>query len=271
MIKRLAALLALLNASVQAQPVTPARLLTAYPAFLARIDAQTLFWKDGARTPLSGGHAFTSPADRLNRHDLSELLRQPYPACTPLHPPAYGEDPGRARPAAFFSRMYGNTPAAVKTNLVRVNWFGQSLMFSKVNGANLALEAVARDLSARPDLSRYLTTSAGTYVWRVVVGSSRQSAHSWGVAIDLNTRFSNYWQWEDYREFVPGIPYRNRIPQAVVWAFEQQGFVWGGRWYHHDTMHFEYRPELSGCRNEGREPRLHLSKKISIILYKVLS
>jgi hypothetical protein len=20
--------------------------------------------------------------------------------------------------------------------------------------------------------------------------------------------------------------------------------VWGGRWYHYDTMHFEYRPEL---------------------------
>ncbi|MDD5211432.1 MAG: M15 family metallopeptidase, partial [Sulfuricurvum sp.] len=22
------------------------------------------------------------------------------------------------------------------------------------------------------------------------------------------------------------------------------GFIWGGRWYHYDTMHFEYRPEL---------------------------
>ena len=58
--KRLAALLALLSASVQAQPVAPARLLTAHPAFLARIDAQTLIWKDGARTPLSGDHAFTA-------------------------------------------------------------------------------------------------------------------------------------------------------------------------------------------------------------------
>ncbi|MBP9613702.1 MAG: M15 family metallopeptidase, partial [Sulfurospirillum sp.] len=25
---------------------------------------------------------------------------------------------------------------------------------------------------------------------------------------------------------------------------EKYGFVWGGRWYHYDTMHFEYRPEL---------------------------
>ncbi|WP_265937085.1 M15 family metallopeptidase [Aliarcobacter butzleri] len=26
--------------------------------------------------------------------------------------------------------------------------------------------------------------------------------------------------------------------------FEKYGFIWGGRWYHFDTMHFEYRPEL---------------------------
>ncbi len=245
--KRLAVLLTLLSAAVQAQPVSPNRLLTAYPNFLARTDGNTLIWKDGARTPFAGGHTFTSPADRLNRPDLSAMLGQLYPACTALHPPAYGEDPGRARPAAFFGRMYGMTPAAVKANLVSVNWFGQPLMFSRINGANLALEAVARDLSLRSDLRRYLTPSAGTYVWRVVAGSSRRSAHSWGVAIDLNTRYSDYWQWEGRREFAPGILYRNRLPQAVVWAFEKRGFVWGGRWYHHDTMHFEFRPELGGC------------------------
>ncbi|MEJ2663631.1 MAG: M15 family metallopeptidase, partial [Spirochaetia bacterium] len=26
--------------------------------------------------------------------------------------------------------------------------------------------------------------------------------------------------------------------------FEKYGFIWGGKWYHYDTMHFEYRPEL---------------------------
>jgi peptidoglycan LD-endopeptidase CwlK len=29
-----------------------------------------------------------------------------------------------------------------------------------------------------------------------------------------------------------------------VRVFEKHGFIWGGRWYHYDTMHFEYRPEL---------------------------
>ncbi|NUM57423.1 MAG: M15 family metallopeptidase, partial [Bdellovibrionaceae bacterium] len=26
--------------------------------------------------------------------------------------------------------------------------------------------------------------------------------------------------------------------------FESEGFIWGGKWNHYDTMHFEYRPEL---------------------------
>jgi hypothetical protein len=34
------------------------------------------------------------------------------------------------------------------------------------------------------------------------------------------------------------------MPREIVDAFERHGFIWGGRWYHYDTMHFEYRPEL---------------------------
>jgi hypothetical protein len=29
-----------------------------------------------------------------------------------------------------------------------------------------------------------------------------------------------------------------------VEVFERHGFIWGGKWNHYDTMHFEYRPEL---------------------------
>ncbi len=38
--------------------------------------------------------------------------------------------------------------------------------------------------------------------------------------------------------------WRNAIPLEIVAAFERRGFIWGGRWAHYDTMHFEYRPEL---------------------------
>ena len=30
----------------------------------------------------------------------------------------------------------------------------------------------------------------------------------------------------------------------LIAIFEKYGFIWGGRWYHFDTMHFEYRPEI---------------------------
>jgi D-alanyl-D-alanine carboxypeptidase len=40
------------------------------------------------------------------------------------------------------------------------------------------------------------------------------------------------------------LPYRNRMPQEIVSIFEKHGFIWGGKWNHFDTMHFEYRPEL---------------------------
>ncbi len=231
-----------------AAPVSSQRLLAAYPRFLARLERDTLVWRDGTRMRMSGGHLFTSAADRLDHPDLRELLRQPYPACAPLRPPAFLEDPGRARPTAFFGKMYGASPAEVRAHLVSVDWFGQKLSFSSVNGADRALEGVEHELEAQPGLRKYLVPSAGSFLWRTVAGNGRRSAHSWGIAIDLNTRSSDYWGWEGYREFQPGIPYRNRLPARVVYAFERRGFVWGGRWYHHDTMHFEYRPELSGCR-----------------------
>ncbi len=36
----------------------------------------------------------------------------------------------------------------------------------------------------------------------------------------------------------------NRTPREIMDIFEKYGFIWGGYWYHYDTMHFEYRPEI---------------------------
>lgn len=89
-------------------------------------------------------------------------------------------------------------------------------------------------------------TSSGTFYWRKVRGAHRRSAHSYGIAIDINTEYADYWLWKN-----PGasetqeIAYANRIPLEIVGVFEKYGFVWGGRWYHFDTMHFEYRPEIN--------------------------
>ena len=68
-----------------------------------------------------------------------------------------------------------------------------------------------------------------------------RSNMSFGVSLDINVARSAYWQWQKPPE---PIRWRNQIPAAIVEAFEAEGFIWGGRWYHYDTMHFEYRPEL---------------------------
>ena len=80
------------------------------------------------------------------------------------------------------------------------------------------------------------------YNCRAIAGTARPSAHGHGIAIDINVAWSNYWR---YRRTEAGeYSYENRIPWEIVEVFEKHGFIWGGKWYHYDTMHFEYRPEL---------------------------
>ena len=67
--------------------------------------------------------------------------------------------------------------------------------------------------------------------------------HAYGAAIDINTEYSAYWRWSK-RSKDGHYVWTNQIPEEIVAIFERHGFIWGGRWYHFDTMHFEYRPEL---------------------------
>ena len=63
------------------------------------------------------------------------------------------------------------------------------------------------------------------------------------MTIDINVAQSDYWR--NFKPDSKGVySYRNRIPWKIVEIFEKYGFIWGGKWYHFDTMHFEYRPEL---------------------------
>jgi hypothetical protein len=98
-----------------------------------------------------------------------------------------------------------------------------------------------------PELARFFRALGGTYNPRRIAGTDRTSAHAWGIALDLDPALGDYWR--DARS----PRWSNRIPQAIVDAFEAEGFVWGGRWYHYDTMHFELRPELLDpeCRSSA--------------------
>ena len=158
-------------------------------------------------------------------------------------------DAGRIRNDAFFKEIYGENAEKVRQNLTTVIWcpsiVNQKLQFSKINGANLALEKVSTELDKHPEWKQYLSNIGGTFNWRVISGTARLSAHSFGITIDINTTYSNYWQWDcGCKNEDVELGYKNRIPMGIVEIFEKHGFIWGGRWKHYDTMHFEYRPEF---------------------------
>jgi hypothetical protein len=231
---------------------TPADLLSlveAYPETLEKIDGNWLVWRDSTRMPLDDGRASKTFAEWLDKPDIEDMLRQPYPTGTVASAPAPDSDPGRARNAAFFEKMYGDCRKGdVKPRLKTIVWLPRKanhpLQVATANGAADRLDAVSKELDLLPaEFDKYLMPAAGTYNCRTIAGTDRVSAHGYGIAIDIAVAQSDYWRWAGGTSSGQ-VHYRNRIPPEIVQIFERHGFIWGGRWYHYDTMHFEYRPEL---------------------------
>jgi hypothetical protein len=215
-------------------------LMDAYPLQNLKYSDNAIFFPDGTRITFDDGKE-KSFEQLLDDSDIEDMFRLPY--CR-QDTPVYLADAGRSRCEAFFKKMYGATEEEVARNLVNVDWFGKQVRFSKVNGAAEQLKKVAEELAHYPDYTKYMPSS-GTFYWRKVRGANRQSAHSYGIAIDINTEYSNYWLWTNKGAGeLDTLRYQNRIPRAIVDIFERHGFIWGGYWYHYDTMHFEYRPEI---------------------------
>ncbi len=216
------------------------KLLRAYPDFLDSAGENTLYWKDGTEMIYNDGKENKSHDEKLDNPDLEDMMSQEYVQGEILNDPAENFEPGRIRYEPFFRKMYGNNSSEVKQNIENVKWVdGSMIQFSAVNGASDKLRMVAEELSQLlAEYQKYLRNIGGTFVWRNIAGTNRLSNHSFGTAIDINTKFSDYWQWNK------NMTYTNRIPFEIVEVFERYGFIWGGKWYHYDTMHFEYRPEL---------------------------
>jgi hypothetical protein len=224
------------------------RLKEAYPEHIAAVEDGAVVWRDGTRMALDDGRGEKPFEDLVGAPDLQDIFAIPYPTGA-LGAPAVDADPGRARPEAFFERMYGNCrKGEVAKRLVEVAWMPSrgptKLKVTRVNGVAKKLKAVSDDLERLPrSFDRYLNPVAGTYACRVIAGTERLSTHGHGIAIDLALKHAHYWRWS--KPDADGrYAWQNKIPEEIVRIFEKHGFIWGGRWYHYDTMHFEYRPEL---------------------------
>lgn len=194
------------------------------------------------------------------------------------------QDPGRTRVDDFNFAIYGSNEQQVSSNTKKISFLkippydGTSVSFSNLNGAARQLQKVNEDLISLTKSNRRVADFLSPYIqktkegiygfnWRTIAGTNRLSNHSFGVAIDvLAHKGSQYWLWDFKKDLKDGLarlkngasttnineedieffnPKSNAtFPLEIVDVFEKHGFIWGGKWYHYDIMHFEYRPEF---------------------------
>jgi D-alanyl-D-alanine carboxypeptidase len=231
-------------------------LVRAYPEQLAAHDGQQLIWKDGTRQPISDGRPNKTFDELLNHPSIIDQFEIPYRLGAQTTLPSVNEDPGRIRNEEFFKKMYGDCrKGEVAGRLRPVRWLphrgGGTIMATQVNGIADKLEQISAQLEKLPpSITQYAVPSSGVYSCRKIAASNLVSMHSYGAAIDLNSKFGDYWLWNKKSDGT--FSRRNAIPHEVVEIFEQFGFIWGGKWYHFDTFHFEYRPEIIDLARKNR-------------------
>jgi hypothetical protein len=217
------------------------QLQKAYPTHVKAVTTNYIAWQDGTRIPIESSSSFLDKLIGLFYH----------------FDPALGiiskKDIQQERYEPLFRKMYGNSANEVKKNLVTIYWmpnvFGKRfpLKVTTINNVHKKLQRISSALEKLPPTYyKYLATPAGSFYWRKVEGETYLSSHSFGIAIDINSHYSNYWLWDYLRLKRPisELSFHNRIPKEIVQIFAKEGFFWGGNWYYYDTMHFEYRPDL---------------------------
>jgi hypothetical protein len=224
-------------------------LAAAYPKALQALemgsDQRLLVCLAGQKFIYDDGIAKTFD-ERLDHPDIEDIFYQAYPLANPTDRLPKDFDPGRYRVEALFMALYGDSESAVARNCVVVEFCGNSVKFNVRYGAADALRAVSADLTPllaqKPELRSYVDKLAGTFNWRKVAGTERLSNHSFATAIDLNAQKAAYWRWQSPTQMETFS--RRNWPTEIIETFERHGFIWGGKWWHFDTMHFEYRPEI---------------------------
>jgi hypothetical protein len=74
-----------------------------------------------------------------------------------------------------------------------------------------------------------LKTFDGCFNPRRMRGSGSWSTHAWAIAIDLDAPWNRFGQTSF------------QMSEEVAKCFEDEGFIWGGRWHRRpDAMHFQY-------------------------------
>ncbi|MDR0383197.1 MAG: M15 family metallopeptidase [Spirochaetaceae bacterium] len=164
-------------------------------------------------------------------------------------------NPGAVRSPFFDALWRSRTRGEAYAHQKWIDFLGRKVqvhedIVTPLGRAEARIQEAAKNDPKIPEWLGKLDSVTG-WNWRNVAGSASRSFHAYGAAVDLLMKaeagMETYWQWTaakgiDWRA-VPAEK-RQNPPLAVIRAFEDQGFIWGGRWSRYDTMHFEYHPEL---------------------------
>lgn len=186
-----------------------------------------------------------SHEEKLANPDLQDMLEQYYPLDKNDVIMDKSIDPGRGRNYELLNEVYGSSRNAIEKNLKNLKYGYTNYQFNKQNNANASLDNTLKDLvplcKTRNDIASILYPASGTYNYRVISGTGRLSPHSYGIAIDLKSDKRDYWKWGSEKDAQKRLC---EYPKDLVETFENNNFVWGGKWGHFDILHFEYRPEI---------------------------
>jgi hypothetical protein len=238
--------LVLISVNTQAQLLSTEQkvqiLIDSYPLDLSHQKQGYLYSSDGQKW-LIDDTKIKSHQAALNNPDIEDTLAQNYSLIDCAKVPKRDFDPGRIRHQKLMMSLFGNDKEQVKQQLQSLDWFGKSVAITKMQQVDVALKTVRAQLLKYPALKPYVAPTAGVFNWRFIKGTERLSVHSYAAAIDVNVKYADYWKWKKVK---PGslLTFNNKYPEKLIKIFEDNGFIWGGAWYHYDTMHFEYRPEL---------------------------
>ena len=164
---------------------------------------------------------------------------------------------GAGTPMFFFDALYDSgSRRSLEQHIARISFLGNKTNvherlkepLKRVEEKIFALAKTDKEVKAFLDNLK----SNDAYQWRIIDGTNRKSFHSLGIAIDILPKSQGgkqiFWSWakDKYPDTWMLVPLKNRWmpPQSVIEIFEEEGFIWGGKWTIYDNMHFEYHPEL---------------------------
>jgi hypothetical protein len=237
-------------------------LMMAYPGHIENVEQLSgrvyIVMKSGKRI-LYDDKKTKSIETKIAYPDLQDMMEQVYPIEPIKNLVDTNHDPGRARVYSLLHEVYGASQKHIESNLANIKIGNRVFRFNKNNRATEAVENVMGELvplaEKRQDIRNHVYPCNGTYNYRVIAGTNRLSSHSYGIAIDLAQDKRDYWQWVTRAE---GHERLSSYPLEIVELFEENGFIWGGKWGHFDIMHFEYRPEIIiKARYFANTPGLH--------------